>query len=534
MSCAIGFVRWILFIFNFIISLCGLALLICGVLVQINLKGFSSEIQGSSSTSAIGVIVIGCIIFVIAFFGCCGAIREHHCMVITYAIFLLSILIIQIALSVYLFIVINRMDESDIKRGYEKVFNEYWVNDGDQAVVDAVQTSICNLAVLIFSALVLINSKYLSSEMGLDYSIIVMGIIIIVLIILAITLRVYSNATQEDEPYSPNFSILILLLFQYVFSIIFLDMLSQIKRTEVKLKYEKLFNEYWVDRYSHERLDSIQSEMKCCGIDGPDDFLKISNTTEKYPWSCCHTDYNSQFESCKSSEVYRLGCYDYLFDKLCGLVLLIGGVLVKVNLQYFSSEIQVTSSTLAISAIVIGSITFLIAFFGCCGVFRENRCMIITFGTFVLVIFLFQLALFVYLYVVLNRMDDCDIDYEYEKIFRKYWENSGAQAIVDLIQTGTSCCGIDGPDDFMQMPNSTGKYPWSCCRSKTFLNFEACAAEEVYHDGCNGRIIDTVRSPPNILIGILLEIVGVELIEIIFVFCLASSIRNVEKRPTEV
>lgn len=31
----------------------------------------------------IAIIIIGSVIFVIAFFGCCGAIRESHCMTVT-------------------------------------------------------------------------------------------------------------------------------------------------------------------------------------------------------------------------------------------------------------------------------------------------------------------------------------------------------------------------------------------------------------------------------------------------------------------
>lgn len=37
------------------------------------------------------------------------------------------------------------MNENDIKRAYEKVFNEYWVNDSDRGVVNTVQAGVSRL-----------------------------------------------------------------------------------------------------------------------------------------------------------------------------------------------------------------------------------------------------------------------------------------------------------------------------------------------------------------------------------------------------
>ena len=68
------------------LQLGGLAILVCGVLVRLALSDvINSEmvVDVNISMSATVLIVIGAIIFIIAFFGCCGAIRESHCMIIT-------------------------------------------------------------------------------------------------------------------------------------------------------------------------------------------------------------------------------------------------------------------------------------------------------------------------------------------------------------------------------------------------------------------------------------------------------------------
>ena len=53
----------------------GLALIIVGALAQSFVVGHFRE--------AIFVIIIGGVIFIVAFFGCCGAIKENRCMLIT-------------------------------------------------------------------------------------------------------------------------------------------------------------------------------------------------------------------------------------------------------------------------------------------------------------------------------------------------------------------------------------------------------------------------------------------------------------------
>ena len=47
--------------------------------------------------AAIFLIIVGVIVFIVAFLGCCGAIKEHYCMVTTFAIFMIVIFILEVA-----------------------------------------------------------------------------------------------------------------------------------------------------------------------------------------------------------------------------------------------------------------------------------------------------------------------------------------------------------------------------------------------------------------------------------------------------
>jgi hypothetical protein len=67
-----------------VLQLCGLAILIAGALSYANIDKIDNHLQNVDvSGSPIALIVVGSIVFIIAFYGCCGAIRESHCMVVT-------------------------------------------------------------------------------------------------------------------------------------------------------------------------------------------------------------------------------------------------------------------------------------------------------------------------------------------------------------------------------------------------------------------------------------------------------------------
>lgn len=71
-------------VFRFVPQLCGIALVVIGgvSLAKIaDLQDISDE--HSIVAPSILFIVLGSIVFVIAFFGCCGAIRESYCMTTT-------------------------------------------------------------------------------------------------------------------------------------------------------------------------------------------------------------------------------------------------------------------------------------------------------------------------------------------------------------------------------------------------------------------------------------------------------------------
>ncbi|XP_071941675.1 CD63 antigen-like [Antedon mediterranea] len=93
-------VKFMLFFFNVIFWLCGLGLIIGGCVVLKDYSDYVDFTGDMGNTVPIFIIVVGAIIFITGFCGCCGAMKESYCMVATYTCILVILLIIEIGLGI--------------------------------------------------------------------------------------------------------------------------------------------------------------------------------------------------------------------------------------------------------------------------------------------------------------------------------------------------------------------------------------------------------------------------------------------------
>ncbi|KAK9504558.1 hypothetical protein O3M35_010868 [Rhynocoris fuscipes] len=172
--------------------------------------------------------------------------------------------------------------------------------------------------------------------------------------------------------------------------------------------------------------------------------------------------------------------------------------------------------------IVIGGLVFLIAFFGCCGAIREDTCMLTTYGVILSAILLIQVAIGVMAFVYKGKFESGFKKVIAEK-FDGYDQKQDNKELVDSIQKNVMCCGLNGPDYW-----SHSKLPASCCGKSE--KEASCTRDQAYQDGCEPKIIDIIQSSFKLLGAIALGIAAVELLCVVFAFCLASSIRREELR----
>ncbi|XP_015110302.1 23 kDa integral membrane protein isoform X2 [Diachasma alloeum] len=241
---------------------------------------------------------------------------------------------------------------------------------------------------------------------------------------------------------------------------------------------------------------------------------------------------------CGSSCIkYLLFIFNFIFV-LCGLALLIPGILVETNL---GSIDQATAESIgqiegaAIAIIVIGSIIFVIAFFGCCGAIRESHCMVVTYAVLLLTILVIQVGIAIWAFVSLKNVEASTLTNSLKTPVNNYWRDENSRLEMDLIQETLHCCGAKGPDDWSS-GSLNGSIPWSCCKVEKENKHQFCneRGKEPYSVGCGEQLSEFLKLIGKGLGGIALGIAGVELLGIIFALCLANSIRNEDRRNYRV
>lgn len=91
MSC----IKYILFFFNLLFSVSGIALITVGIIIKNAYYNYSRFIDDKLYSPPWVLIIVGVAVFVVAFFGCCGAIRENNCMLIMFSLLLFVIVILE-------------------------------------------------------------------------------------------------------------------------------------------------------------------------------------------------------------------------------------------------------------------------------------------------------------------------------------------------------------------------------------------------------------------------------------------------------
>jgi len=120
MSC----VKYLLFAFNLVFVIFGILLLYAGFSTLTKIGPYETLIEDAPNNVAITLIVIGFVIFFIAFLGCCGAIKENYCMLITFSAIILGILVIEV-IGAGLVLAFKSKLKTVAKEGIEKAIEKY-------------------------------------------------------------------------------------------------------------------------------------------------------------------------------------------------------------------------------------------------------------------------------------------------------------------------------------------------------------------------------------------------------------------------
>ncbi|KAG9333980.1 hypothetical protein JZ751_009296 [Albula glossodonta] len=176
--------------------------------------------------------------------------------------------------------------------------------------------------------------------------------------------------------------------------------------------------------------------------------------------------------------------------KLCGLALIVLGVLVQVAVHNTPAIKNAASSATPLTLIVVGVIIFFISFFGCCGAWKENHCMVTTFAVLLSLIIIIEIgtAIAGYLSGIVHT--------GLKEIINSY-KNSTAdfRKSMDKLQEDLKCCGANSSSDWANFAADHLSVPDSCCKNVTVNCGEGNMknANLVYQEGCQRAVEDLLK-----------------------------------------
>ncbi|CAI5648363.1 CD63 antigen [Oreochromis niloticus] len=224
---------------------------------------------------------------------------------------------------------------------------------------------------------------------------------------------------------------------------------------------------------------------------------------------------------------YLVFFFNFIFW-LCGLALIVVGIMVQVSLNKTLKITDPTASAAPIILIGVGVVIFFISFFGCCGAFKENYCMVTTFAVLLSLIVIVEIAAAIVGYVFRNKLSTIvhdsvtDMISKYKNGTREFTE------AVDNLQQNLKCCGVNSSSDWKGFSSEGNSVPDSCCKNVT----KGCGkgtmtdTSKVYQEGCSAALETVLKN--NILWVIVAAIVIaiLQLLGIVFACCLMKGIRS--------
>uniref|UniRef100_A0A6M2E530 Tetraspanin n=1 Tax=Amblyomma tuberculatum TaxID=48802 RepID=A0A6M2E530_9ACAR len=139
-SSKMGFVKYLLFAFNAIFVLCGIALIAVGGVVLSALNPQKPFYEGYLG-APVAIVVLGVFVFVLAFLGCCGAIRENYHMIMAFSVLLTIILICELGAAIAAYAYRSKIEHA-IRDAATKSIKNYHNNTETQRLWDDVQSSL--------------------------------------------------------------------------------------------------------------------------------------------------------------------------------------------------------------------------------------------------------------------------------------------------------------------------------------------------------------------------------------------------------
>ncbi|CRL05701.1 CLUMA_CG018733, isoform A [Clunio marinus] len=142
-KCAKGIIKYFLFILNLLCAIVGIVLIVHGGLALAKVTDLKNVLPTDYLSDLIPTIVIflGVFIFFISFLGCCGAIQSHVCLLETYSICLLLLVMFQVMLACFIFLFVDDVQKESV-RSFSRMWRSRGTSRDSRVMVDMIQENL--------------------------------------------------------------------------------------------------------------------------------------------------------------------------------------------------------------------------------------------------------------------------------------------------------------------------------------------------------------------------------------------------------
>ncbi|KAK3752329.1 hypothetical protein QZH41_010349 [Actinostola sp. cb2023] len=132
-------VKYLVFFFNVFFWVIGGLMIAVGLYARLEKTAYQEFFSDILTDPAFALIIVGCVMFILGFSGCIGALRENICLLKFFSVFLAIIFFLQLSLAVAAFVFQDKMEQVIVDKLRVAIKN-YRDNYDLQNLIDGVQT----------------------------------------------------------------------------------------------------------------------------------------------------------------------------------------------------------------------------------------------------------------------------------------------------------------------------------------------------------------------------------------------------------
>ncbi|KAL6066313.1 hypothetical protein STEG23_033451 [Scotinomys teguina] len=131
-------VKFLLYVLLMAFCACAVGLIAIGVAVQVVLNQTITHETKPGSLLPVVINAVGTFLFLLAFVGRCGTCKENYCLMITFAIFLSLIMLVEVAVAIAGYVFRDKV-ESEFNKSFQQQMQNFLKDNKTALVLDGLQ-----------------------------------------------------------------------------------------------------------------------------------------------------------------------------------------------------------------------------------------------------------------------------------------------------------------------------------------------------------------------------------------------------------